>query len=106
MHDPAGVQLPGGGGDGLPGAQSLAVLRGTQLPAGGQDFGAAAPVDRAVDPAAAEQRGVRGVDDDVDGLPGDVAPDEGDADGGRCAHADIMPVPAHARAVHRAWAGP
>ena len=47
-------------------------MAGPQLAAGRQDRRAAAPVDRAVDAAAAEQRGVRGVHDRVDVLLGDV----------------------------------
>jgi hypothetical protein len=44
-----------------------------ELPALGQDLGTARPMDRAVDPAAAEQARVRRVDDRVDLLFRDVA---------------------------------
>ena len=53
-----------------PVGRPVAVVGGAQLAAVGEDLRAAAPVDRAVDPAAAEQRGVRGVDDRVVGVTG------------------------------------
>jgi hypothetical protein len=47
-------------------------VTGAQFAAGGEDRGAAAAVDGAVHSAAAQQRGVRRVDDRVHPLPGDV----------------------------------
>ena len=63
VDDPARVETARGGGDRLSG-EALAVP-GTQLAAGREDRGASAAVDGAVDSAAAEERGVRRVDDRV-----------------------------------------
>jgi hypothetical protein len=53
-------------------------VTGPQRPALGQDLRTALVVDRPVDPAAAEQRRVRGVDNGVHGLLGDVSGDQFD----------------------------
>jgi hypothetical protein len=71
-HPPRG-QPARRGGHRLAGGQAAAVGPGAQLAARGEDLRAATPVDGAVDPAAAEQRRVRRVDDGVCLLLGDVA---------------------------------
>ena len=65
----------------LPRAGRLRVsgLAAAEPPALREDRRAARAMDRTVDAAAAEQRGVRRVDDRVDALRGDVAFDEADA---------------------------
>jgi hypothetical protein len=56
-------------------------VAGAQVAARGQDLRAAAPVDRPVHTATAEQRRIRRVHDRVDRLRGDVALDERDLHG-------------------------
>jgi hypothetical protein len=57
----------------MSGRQAAAVVRSTQLAAGRQDGRTAAPMDRAVHAASAKERRIRGIDDRVDVLLGDVA---------------------------------
>jgi hypothetical protein len=57
----------------------LARLAAAERAAFGEQFGPGGAMDRAVDPAAAEQRGVRGVDDRVDCETRDVAALEANA---------------------------
>jgi hypothetical protein len=64
--------MAGDGGDGLARGQAARVRAVAQLTAGGQDGRPAAAVDGAIDAAAAQQRGVRGVDHRVGILLGDV----------------------------------
>ena len=78
VDHPARGKQPGRRGDRLPGRQPLAQVPGPQRAARREDLRAAAPVDGAVDPAAAEQGGVRGVDDGVHDALGDVAGLQGD----------------------------
>src|SRR5205807_2249937 len=58
-----------------------------------QEFGAGGAVDRAIDAAAAEQRGIGRVDDDVDGKPRDVSALHRDAIGKRLTgHRPQLPI--------------
>ena len=75
VDHPAGGQPEPGGRDGVPDGQPVRQRGPAQLPARGQQLGPGGGVDRAVDSPAAEQGRVRGVDDDVDVLRGDVPED-------------------------------
>jgi hypothetical protein len=73
VDHPSGRQVARGRRHRLARWQAVAEVTGPQLAAGRQDRRAAPAVDRAVHPAAAQQRGVGGVHDRVHLLLGDVA---------------------------------
>ena len=70
---PDGVDHEAGGEPEPSRGLGVAERAPVQVAAGVEQFGAGRPVDRAVDAAPAEQRGVGRVDDGVDVLSGDVA---------------------------------
>ena len=74
VDHPARRQVAGGRGHGLAGGQPVRQRRAAQLAAGLEDRRAAAPVDRAVHAAAAQQAAVRRVHHRVDRLLREVAP--------------------------------
>ncbi|MPN56801.1 hypothetical protein SDC9_204493 [bioreactor metagenome] len=78
MDHPLGVEPPGGGGHRLARGQPVGQTGRPQPPARLEELRPARPVDRPVDTAPAEQAGVRGVDDGVCTLLGDVPDGQGD----------------------------
>ena len=75
VHHPAGGQPEPRGRDGVSHGQPVGQRGPAQLPARGQQLRPGGRVDRPVDSPATEQGRVRGVDDDVDVLRGDVPED-------------------------------
>ncbi len=69
VKDPLGRKAEAGSSFGFTGSAAI------QIAAGVEQFGAGGAMDGAVDTAAAEQRGVGRVDDDIDVQCGDVAGD-------------------------------
>ncbi len=76
---PDGMDDMAGGQKIAPRQPRLAGRTTADRAAFGEKLGACRAVDRPVDPAAAEQGGIRGIDDRVDGKPRDVAALQADA---------------------------
>src|SRR5699024_6726233 len=73
VDDPCGLEVAGGRGHGLARRQAPHMSRLPDLATGFEQCGTGRAVDGPVDPAAAEQRRLRGIDDVVDGNLGDIA---------------------------------
>src|SRR5699024_4093762 len=73
VDDPRGLEVPGGRGHGLARRQTPHMGRLPDLATGLEQCGTGRAVDGSVDPAASEQRRIRGIDDGVDGNLGDIA---------------------------------